>query len=235
MPYCVNCGVELSKPENKCPLCNTPVVNQNKADALKEERAYPRHLDKIMERIDRRYTITLIMLIALIPVLTTGVVDMVINRGITWSAYIIGAFACSFVGILFPFIFKKQKPYFFWFIDWVMLALYIWLINILSGGGEWFVNLALPIVIVAFVVLSAILYIIYYKKLAGFYKAAIIIFLIGVSALGIEFLIYLYKGAVVYTGWSLMACLPCAVIAAILLFIEKNKKLKEQIKKRMFL
>lgn len=29
MSYCVNCGVKLEETLNKCPLCNTPIINPN--------------------------------------------------------------------------------------------------------------------------------------------------------------------------------------------------------------
>ena len=39
MSYCVNCGVELQADAEKCPLCNTVVINPNELRSPKDAQA----------------------------------------------------------------------------------------------------------------------------------------------------------------------------------------------------
>ena len=36
MSYCVNCGVKLEETLNKCPLCNTPIINPNELKKIRK-------------------------------------------------------------------------------------------------------------------------------------------------------------------------------------------------------
>lgn len=44
MSYCVNCGVELGKAEQRCPLCGTEVVNPKEPYDPKAKQLYPKQL-----------------------------------------------------------------------------------------------------------------------------------------------------------------------------------------------
>ena len=39
MSYCVNCGVELQAAAERCPLCNTIVINPNELEKKKDVQA----------------------------------------------------------------------------------------------------------------------------------------------------------------------------------------------------
>ena len=56
MSYCVNCGVKLAASEEKCPLCNTIVINPNDTGDDKKEAAYSqRYEDYPRRRINLKY------------------------------------------------------------------------------------------------------------------------------------------------------------------------------------
>ena len=54
MSYCVNCGVKLAPSEKKCPLCGVPVVNPRDPWVEPSHRPYPKQVERVMHRIDRR-------------------------------------------------------------------------------------------------------------------------------------------------------------------------------------
>lgn len=47
MSYCVNCGVELEVSLQKCPLCNTPVINPNALHQAKNTSPYPKETGQV--------------------------------------------------------------------------------------------------------------------------------------------------------------------------------------------
>ena len=66
MSYCVNCGVELEKSEQRCPLCGVEVINPAEPFDFTDVRPYPKHVERLNARIDRRYTATFLSLLLLV-------------------------------------------------------------------------------------------------------------------------------------------------------------------------
>lgn len=97
MPYCVNCGVELSGSEEKCPLCGTEVYRPKSAakGGPPDARPYPPYQPLTIQRVSKSSIIILITLLSLLPVLLTLICDLSINRGVTWSAYAAASVAFS--------------------------------------------------------------------------------------------------------------------------------------------
>ena len=62
MSYCVNCGVKLAASEEKCPLCNTVVINPNETGQDKKEGAYSPHFeDYSVRKINVKYLVQIIL------------------------------------------------------------------------------------------------------------------------------------------------------------------------------
>lgn len=53
MSYCVNCGVELDKNLQACPLCNTPVINPKELERKSMEFAFPKEKGQV-ETVKRK-------------------------------------------------------------------------------------------------------------------------------------------------------------------------------------
>jgi len=101
MSYCVNCGVKLAKSENKCPLCNTKVVNPNK---LKDEYE-PAYSNKIEEfkTINYKFIAKLTILVLLILTLVTVSCDLIITQTVSWSIYVVCAILYLSSHLIFAF------------------------------------------------------------------------------------------------------------------------------------
>lgn len=89
MSYCVNCGVELDKTCEVCPLCNTKVVNPKQPPDTTAPKPFP-SLEGHAEPVDRA-DITILMTVMLA---TTAVVCGLLNLFFfqygSWSLYVIG-------------------------------------------------------------------------------------------------------------------------------------------------
>jgi len=74
MSYCVNCGVKLDDALNKCPLCNTPVINPNelrKADVTSPFATNTGETEKVKTKD--------IILLTSVFLATTGICCMLLN------------------------------------------------------------------------------------------------------------------------------------------------------------
>lgn len=235
MSYCVNCGVELAPSEKVCPLCDTPVINPNEKVKSDEYRPYPKQVEKVMQKVDRRFGVLLGTLILAIPLTVTLLADMIISHRFSWSLYVAGALMCIFVFVLLPFLFEKKRPFLCLSTDAVALLIYLAVISYETARMSWFLPLALPLVAIVYVCVSLMVAAGNSKRLHGLYKPAMDV---GIGALGtvlIEMVFdnFLHGGFVI--SWSLIVLIVGIIIFFILITIEKKQKLKDEIRRRLFL
>jgi len=235
MSYCVNCGVELAPSEKNCPLCSVPVLNPVSPWQEPSVRPYPRQLEKIMRRIDRRYGATLATLLLFLPVVLAVISNMIIDRAITWSAYVVGAGVCLFFWGLFPLSLRKPKILLLVGIDVLVTLLYLGLINYMSGSSAWFWPLALPLTLIAGLLAFLVLFCHRTKQIRGLYKVAAVLVLLGAAAVAVEFILNRFNTGGFHLFWSWFVLIPCIILGIIFILLEKRQKLKDEILRRLFI
>ncbi len=234
MSYCVNCGVELGKSEQYCPLCSVEVLNPKTPWQEPVERPYPRYLETLVNRIDKRYFATLAGLILMIPIMITILLDILDGGGLTWSAYIVGAMALIFIFVVLPFYFKRYHTVMFLSANCAAVLLYLLFIE-KTNGGHWFVALGLPITVAASIAII-ILALLFTKssRMTLLKKAAGVFFATGFFVLVVEVFVRLNLQEPFTLKWSYYALIPCAVLGAAALILEHRKNFKEEVRRRLF-
>lgn len=150
MSYCVNCGVELEKGCNECPLCDTPVINPMELQPQKEKLAYP-EIIKIPKSTRNRFLVFVVSMVLLIPNLVLVAIDIFFwGSGI--SAFIFGATLLLWIIALFPMLWKKPLPLILLQIDAIALIAYLNLFRMADNSSHWFEGVAMPIVIAVWAV-----------------------------------------------------------------------------------
>ena len=235
MSYCVNCGVELKNTEKSCPLCNTVVINPN---ATADENVHDQP-QKDFERIpsltpDYKLLSTIISVILIIPVAITFICDYMQSHTITWSLYVLSAIALAFVTMFLPAFFKNKKPYKFIVIDAVAVFLFLWLICTMTHG-KWAFSVGLPLVGVTCVFSLIYALAIRSKKTSKLLKISLLIIMIGVFVLCIEIILNDAFRESLALRWSHFVMIPCGALSVILLIIDSQKKLKEELQKKLFM
>jgi hypothetical protein len=233
MSYCVNCGVELAQSEKRCPLCQVEAVNPKAPWVEPAERPYPRHMDTLMEKIDRRYFATLAGLLLTIPCVITLLLDLVSGGGITWSAYFIGAAALVFVFVFLPFYFKRYYIVTFLSADCAAVLLYLLFIERMNGG-HWFLGLGLPITATASVCMIILALLFTKTRFSILIKAGAVLIAIGLFVVCAELFINLDVYNAVRFAWSFYALIPCVMLGVAALVLERREKTKERIRRRLF-
>jgi hypothetical protein len=225
MSYCVNCGVELEKSEKACPLCGLEVINPRQPYDEKSIRPYPKHLDPIIDRINRRFTGAIISICIAFPAILCVLINLILDGKATWSLIAAGALTIIWLCIV---------PYYLIFLPVAAgLALYLLLIATVLQVYSWYKTLALPLILLAgfLVYLNGIL--IEQRLLRGFYIPAAILATCGFMVVGIEIIVKWQLIHQIVVGWSLFALLPCLAAAFACLAIGRRQSIRDEIKRRL--
>ncbi len=236
MSYCVNCGVELQKSEPRCPLCGTEVINPREQPEEKPVRPYPSHVERLDKSVDRRYVASFISLLLLIPLFTTMLANIFVNKQLSWSYYVLGGELVLFSVFLLPMIARMPKILYV-LVDAVAVGVLLLLIQVLAAGNwGWLLLLALPVTGLA-AVMSWFFTILASPKcrLPVLVRFSLAITCVGLFVVAIELFIGLYHShAVAWPSWSLYVLFPCLVLASSLLLLNRRARVKEEIRKRFY-
>jgi hypothetical protein len=233
MSYCVNCGVEISEEEKKCPLCQTAVVHPQKAECETAESKYPSRVEPIEASIDRQFWVKMVSVFLAVPVLICFVCNLLYDGAVSWSLYPIGGIAVLWVFGVSPFLFKKPVAIKWIVIDSIALLGYLYLLETVTHSGAWFLPLALPIVVAVGIFVLLITIFIQKNRLKGLYIFSVIFFALGVLMIGVEIVIDSYLFMSIHIVWSWFVLISCTALAFVIIFIERKKKLKEELKRRL--
>ena len=220
--YCARCGVKLADTEQRCPLCGTEAYHP---DIERPEVAplYPK--DFVPKRELSKTTIHIIILtLFLIPILVTLYCDYYINRTITWSPYVAFSLIDIYIITILPFWFKKPTPAVFVPLDFLSIALLLQYINY-ATNGDWFLNLAFPLVTYLGLIVTAATVLLYYLKKGYLYVVGGFFIALGLYMDIIElFLMVTFK--VNFDGWSLYPMIPLVLmgLGMIAISISRNAR-----------
>ena len=234
MSYCVQCGVELSSGEEACPLCQTVVVNPNQQRIEPEGRPYSTRVESVVNKADRKFAFTLASELLLIPVVISIISNMLVQKYISWSLYVAGGALIIFVASLVPLLFKKPKPYLFWALNSVTLIMFIAMVSYETADLRWFLPLGLPLCLAVSV--TALLMIWALQRVSGhvFYRLTVILALAGMLAVPVNAIISVYLGTRPLLTWALFVVAPSIILAVVFFSFERRKKVRDEIRKRLF-
>lgn len=233
MSYCVQCGVELEKSEESCPLCATPVVNPNiPANTPKPPRPYSRRAQTLASYLNRQFAVALISVFMVVVVGICSVANMVIEQAITWSQYVTAAVFLAWVCAVTPLLFSRRRLLFSLLSDTAALLLMLYVISRNDPNPPWFATIAFPVVGTVAAFGALIIMGISAKILRGFHVPATILVAAGLLCVLIEVFVDIYATSAVSLGWSLVALVSCCGPAVLLLVLERRRALKEALQKR---
>ncbi|MEX1308527.1 MAG: DUF6320 domain-containing protein [Eubacteriales bacterium] len=136
MPYCVNCGVELSAYHKKCPLCKTEVLHESAYEPT-DNTDYPDYrINTVSEkkRIRRIITGGILTVQCIIYSIITLFIDVLTSRGLHWSLIVLASLALVWFGVAYPF-FRKRNTFFRLFsYDCLAVLIYLVVLNIITSG-----------------------------------------------------------------------------------------------------
>lgn len=235
MSYCVNCGVKLAASEEKCPLCNTVVINPNETGEDKKESAYSQRFEEFpIRKINVKYLVQIILSIIGVGVFVQTLCDFLLSFSISWSLYAIGAFGLLVCFVL-PVLTKIKSPYIATMIDIVALALYIFMIALMTDGELWYYEFYLPLHLLTAIYVWCMVIFLRKKRRNLFRAGGISLLFVCCLLILIELLLDVYIVGKIYLIWSLCCAPLLLAIAVLLLVIAARPKLREEMSRRLYM
>lgn len=234
MPYCVHCGVEMAPSEQTCPLCFTEVHDLSCPWVPPQKMPYPDRVEDLMRHINRKYARRLSLIVLLIPALVVLLVNFVATGGFSWSFYVVGGLVCFYCWVLVPMFYRFRRPYAYIVVAFTALALYLLLIAAMSGGRDWYLGIALPMIVAIAFLVQMILLAVRRLEWQPLERAAAVCVMLTAFLVAADAIIDLYFGKL-DINWAIYAGLLLLALGAVFLVLEKKKGLKDAIKKRLFI
>lgn len=232
MSYCVNCGVKLEETLQRCPLCNTPVINPSELKKAGAVPPFPVERGETENVKSKDGAILLTVAFVTTSVCCALLNYLVFNQNL-WSIPIIGL--CAFLWVVFfPIILFRELPiYAFIIMDGFALAGYLFMISFMTSSRAWLIELALPITALLTALLILFTFLIRNVSSSILAIALYIYILVPVFCIGIELLICLFRNQDLHLVWSAVVLAPCAVVCIILITILSRKRLREAVRRRL--
>lgn len=233
MAYCVNCGVELEKSLKNCPLCSTEVINPKESYDERAVRPYSSHIVGAQVRLERKFVAIVITVFMLLAAVVCVMANLVYQDGVTWSGIVVGSITLAWVLIVFPFVYPGLNPVIYALLDVMVLFAFLYIVNLLDPGKDWYLALAMPEVLMAGVVALIDIVIIKSKRTRGFQSIGLVIMSLGALMMGLEALLDIYNDMKLLLQWSWFIIIPAFAVGLLCFMVEKKRELKEEIIRRL--
>ena len=229
MNICTNCGVELEPDIKVCPLCEEPVTSgpsndKNRVKAGNEELTRKNHFEaRRMSQLQRKATWELVSIILIQLVITTSLINFIINREISWSEYPVAVFLVIFSYVSsFAFLNKRrviQLVYAF-----VTASVGIYLLDTFTGGNNWALKLGIPLLFFLNLLVIVLLLVFSGVKRRGINLLAYSFMGAALLCISVEAITDLYITGEIHLVWSLIVTACVIPVASVLLFMHHRMK-----------
>ena len=224
MTVCKKCNVEVSDYLTKCPLCKTKLK-----DSSNEDSPYNDEIENFSRKVNIIYFSKLIIKLLMFASLITMICNIVINKKLSWSLYVL--FSSAYISSYYIFIISKNIKLSLT-INFISLELLLGIIAYLSNGINWFIYLVGPFTLLfyGFILLNLFL-----ASLTNILRNfSYYLMYILVSLFLIDGFIKLYNTRVFNISWSIYSNVPLFIISFLLFGLSFNKRIQNEFEKRFF-
>jgi hypothetical protein len=223
MPYCPKCGVELEESLKRCPLCKSPVSDlaEPKADhaGVFPESSYDPEIFEGLTKAERKkVAIEVLSVSFLIALAVTLLINLAVNRAITWSLY--PASSIVFLWIMISSLITFEgKPLLIYAIIGPSLIAYVFCLDLIDWQLSWFLDVGLPIALAfEFAVSLTTLFATLLRRKG--------MNLVGLILLGIDFLCLCIEAVLtrrftgkISFGWSVVVSVALVPVSVFLFYL----------------
>ncbi|MBE5787240.1 MAG: hypothetical protein E7324_06830 [Clostridiales bacterium] len=233
MAYCVHCGVKLGESEQRCPLCDTVVLDPRVPRDPSLPLAYPPHTPEQEIRRSKRFLLSLAAVFLLFPSLLCLLIDYIPGTGLSWSIYPCGALILLFITAAIFILLPRHRIYISLGMDFLALSGYLWMVEQVSDSGTWFLPIVFPALGAATVMLASLVISYRAKRLNKLTALAAVIVCIGLECILTELFCLLHFGGPFRFLWSPYVAAPCLFLCLALYVINSNQALREELRRRV--
>ena len=228
--YCVNCGIKLADSEDRCPICSTlpggAIPRDTSVSKLYPANRYPE------VSVKKGALNGAILLLFAIPLLITFFVDLRSIDGLNWFWYTFGAVLLGYIVLALPLWFRKPNPVIFVPCDFAASALYLLLINLLTGG-KWYLSFVLPMTVSVGLIVTTVVVLLRYLRKGRLYIFGGAIIAMGTVILLLEWPLSV-TFQVAFVGWSVYPMIVFVLLGGLLIFLAINSSVRERMERKFF-
>lgn len=232
MAYCVHCGVKLGDSEKRCPLCNTLVLDPWAPHDPSIPRAYPVRTPEQELKRSKHFFLWLAALMLLCPALLCLMIDLM-QGGLTWSLYPSSALSLLFLAVIVPILVPKYRLYVALAACFTSLSVYLYLVQIFSKTSDWFFPIVLPSLALTMGFIILVIFLYRHGRLNKLTLLAALFGAVSLDCLAIECFCSLGTQGTIAFHWSPYAAAPCFFISLALFFINGNRSVREEVRRRV--
>lgn len=231
MSYCVNCGVELDKTAVTCPLCHTIVANPFEPVDILSPRPFPSQKGEVLP--PSRWEMALLLSAMFFCVgVCCGVLNLFLRTEHMWSLYVIGAVVMLWIWLVPPLLMRGMHLCLRLLLDVVAVGIYVFLISVDLNGSQWFIHLALPIILLGGAIMLFLGLILRGGGRSILSSVTLIIGSIGVFMFGVELFIDRYLLNAWEPGWSIVILAVSVSMVIPLIIVRHIPALREEVRRR---
>lgn len=230
--YCIQCGVRLAESEAVCPLCGTRVYHPdfNPPDGAP---LYPQR--KLPEQPARSLRLPgLLTVIFLLSGLISALCDQQVTGRITWSGFVMGGLAVSYVAFVLPSWFQRPNPVIFVPCAFASAIVYLLYVN-LATGGSWFLSFAFPVAGTIGLIITAMVTLLRYLRRGRLFIVGGGFMALGCYMLLTEFLLNFTFSIAHFSGWSIYPLAVLVLLGGWLIFLGICRPAREMMERKFFI
>ena len=227
MSYCVNCGVELDPSAKTCPLCGTPAWHPE----LDAPPYFPANSAAVQPASRREAAILLTAMLVSVS-LCCGLLNLFLPTDRPWSLYVIGAAVMLWIWLVPPLLHRTMPLWLRLLLDVAAVGVYVYLISIDLRGHDWYMGLALPIILTGGAIMAALGLLLGKGRRSILSSVTLIIGSVGLFLVGVEVFIDRWLFGRWTPSWSLVVLAVCAALVIPLLVVRHRPALREEARRR---
>jgi len=232
MSYCVNCGVELEKSLQSCPLCNTPVINPRETVHEAVSAPYPKTKGTV-EESNRKDAALFVSIVLIATGIGCGLLNWLVYSKTLWSIPVIGVCVVFWVALIPVFIYRKAPVFLSLLLDGAAMVLYLYMLTWLTRENRWFYGLGIPIVVLITLLAEVVALCFRILPKSILWKGLYVITAIGIGCIGLELLIDHYLHGTFISTWSAVVATVCVIIDSMIILMLCRRKLRNEIRRRL--
>lgn len=232
MSYCVHCGVELDDTAQSCPLCSTPVLDPVQSRDTTSPKPYSTRY--VTVEPPSKTEIALLLSVMLVSVsVACALLNLFFHAHRLWSLYVVGGAITLWLWLVLPLLVRKTPAWVRLLLDGFAVAVYVFLISLDLAGLNWYLGLALPMILTGTALAIGLAF--WLKGRSLLTTITLLFGFAGLYCLTIEFFVDFYLRRVWAPGWSVITTAISLTIMIILVVIRRVPGLREQVRRRFHL
>jgi hypothetical protein len=225
MRTCTACGVEVEEGIERCPLCGTRLTEGPPGPPAEEKERLSQPEPAVPESSVRRWLWEVISLLAVTAAGILFAIDLGNGFDVTWSLYPLSAIAFLWICATSAIALAKRPLALCAALAAAVLA-FLLVLELLTDGRPWFLQLAVPLVALAIVVGAGAWAVVGRLRLPPLSAIAVVVLGCGLAGVGVEYILNRYLPLDRVVSWSLVS-LACSISLFFALLLV-NKRLKER-------